>query len=200
MFKHLVVAPVLVVLMVGGASAAQWKIDPAHSSINFTVTHMVISKVSGRFGQFDGDISFDPADLSTGSAVMTIKAASITTDNDRRDEDLRSDNFFDVATYPDITFKSTRIVPGENGKFQIMGDLTVHGVTKPVTFDCDLVGQIKDPFGHNRAGFTATTTINRKDYGISWNKMLDNGGAVVSDNVDINVSLELSEIIPDAQK
>jgi len=196
MLKRILIAPALVLAMTAGALAGQWKIDPAHSSINFTVTHMVISKVSGRFGEFDGDINFDPADLSTGKVRMTIKAASITTDNQRRDDDLRSDHFFNVEKFPEISFTSTKVVPGENGKFTITGDLTMLGVTKPVTFEGELVGTVKDPYGNRRAGFSASTTINRKDFGLNWHKTLDNGGLVVSDDVDINVSLELIEENP----
>ena len=193
MFKRLVPAVALSLVLSAGVSAAEWNIDQAHSSIGFSVTHMVISKVPGHFSKFEGTASFDPANVAGGQVAITIQTASISTDNEKRDDHLRSADFFDAETYPEITFTSTKVIPGDGKKFQIIGDLTIRGVTKPVTFDAELIGTVKDPMGSNRAGFSATTTINRQDFGVNWSRALDSGGLVAGDKVDINVSLELVE-------
>jgi polyisoprenoid-binding protein YceI len=173
--------------------AEQWQIDPVHSSVNFRVTHLVISKVNGKFNDFSGTVNFDGKDVSNGTVEVTVKTASIDTGVDRRDAHLKSADFFDVEKYPEMTFKSKKVVKGEGQKFQLIGDLTIHGVTKEVTFDCEFFGAA-DMMGTQKAGFSATTRINRQDYGVSWSKTLDSGGLVASNDVDITIDVELSKV------
>ncbi len=193
MFKRLALASALVLTIAAWASASEWTVDKAHSSIGFTVSHMVISKVPGKFTDFDGNVTFDPAHPADGSVSFTIQAASISTDNEKRDSHLKSADFFDVEKYPEITFVSTKVEPGNDNHYQITGDLTMRGVTKPVTFDAVLNGVVDDPWGNTKSGFTATTTINRQDFGVNWSKTLDTGGLVAGNDVDITVELELTE-------
>ncbi len=170
--------------------ADTWNIDKAHSEANFRVRHMV-SKVSGRFNDFAGVINADPKNASASTVQFTIKAASIDTGNADRDTDLRSANFFDVEKYPEITFKSAFVkASGKKDIYDVTGDLTMHGVTKRITIPVEFLGSAKDPWGNERAGFTLNTKLNRKDYGISWNKTLDNGGVLLGEDVDININIE----------
>lgn len=170
--------------------ADTWAIDKNHSEANFRVRHMV-SKVSGRFNDFAGMINADTKNATASSVQFTIKAASIDTGNADRDKDLRGPNFFDVEKLPEITFKSTSIKPsGKKDAYDVTGDLTMHGVTKRITMPVEFLGSAKDPWGNERAGFTLSTTLNRKDYGINWNKALDAGGTMLGDDVDVTVSLE----------
>ena len=174
------------------AVAAKWEVDKAHSSVNFKVSHMVISTVNGRFDTFDGTVNFDPEDLAKGSVEMTIDVASISTDNEKRDGHLKSADFFDVEKYPKITFKSKKVILGEGKHFQLVGDLTIKDVTKEVTFDCAFHGAV-DFMGTTKAGFACTTTIDRQDFHVNWSKTLDNGGLVAGDEVEITVDLELNK-------
>ncbi|HPC11657.1 MAG TPA: YceI family protein [candidate division Zixibacteria bacterium] len=195
MLKKAALASSVVLAAGAGVSAAQWEIDRAHSSIGFSVRHMVVSKVPGKFTDFDGNLEMAQAadgklDLASAKVSMTAKAASINTDNDKRDEHLRSADFFDAATYPELTFVSKKVIPGEGDKFKLIGDLTIRGVTKEVTFDGTLNGVVTDFMGNTRAGFSAAATINRQDFGVSWSKLLDNGGLVAGDNVDIIIEIE----------
>src|SRR6266849_7807605 len=170
--------------------ADTYAIDKNHSEANFRVRHLV-SKVSGRFDDFAGTITDDPKKPTASSVEFTIKAASINTGNADRDKDLRSANFFDVEKFPEITFKSSTIVPSKKKDvYEVTGDLTIHGVTKHVTLPVEFNGFGKDPWGGERAGFSLTTTLNRKDYGVNWNKALDNGGVLLGDDVTINVNIE----------
>lgn len=170
--------------------AETFNVDKVHSEAAFQVRHMM-SKVSGKFDDFSGKINADRAKPSASSVEFTIKAASINTGNADRDKDLRSANFFDVEKFPEITFKSSKIVPSKKKDvYEVTGDLTIHGVTKHVTLPVEFNGFGKDPWGGERAGFSLTTTINRKDYGINWNKALDNGGVLLGDEVTININIE----------
>lgn len=180
----------LIALIGGPAAAADWQIDKTHSHVGFTVRHMVVSKVPGEFTDFEGTINFDGTNFDKASVTFTIQAASITTNNEKRDAHLKSDDFFAAEKYPTLTFVSKKVTPGENGHFAVTGDLTMRGVTKEVTFDCEFNGVIQDPYGNTRAGFSAETEINRQDFGVSWSKSMDAGGLVVSDNVDINIEIE----------
>jgi len=193
MLKRLALASALVLTISAWASASEWTVDKAHSSIGFTVSHMVISKVPGKFTDFDGAVTFDPAHPADGSVSFTIQAASISTDNEKRDSHLKSADFFDVEQYPEFTFVSTKVDPGDKNHYQITGDLTMRGVTREVTFDAVLNGVVDDPWGNTKAGFSATTTINRQDFGVNWSKTLDTGGLVAGNDVDITVELELTE-------
>lgn len=184
----------LLALVVASTSlfAADWKIDKAHSSANFSVKHMLVSTVHGNFNEFDGTISLDPKDLSTINANMTMQVASINTDNEKRDGHLKSPDFFDAATHPTITFVSKKSVQTAPGMAKLTGDLTMRGVTKEVTFDVEGFNDELNLGEKYVVGGTATTTVNRQDYGVNWSKTLDNGGAVAGDNVKITVELELN--------
>ena len=173
------------------AQTSIWNIDPAHSSAQFTVRHLGISNVSGAFTKVSGSVTLDDKDITQSQVNATIDAASIDTRQPDRDKDLRSPNFLDVEKYPTLEFKSKRIVKSGD-KLQLVGDLTLHGTTREVTLDVDgPTPELADPWGNLRRGFSATTTINRKDYGVVWNNTLKTGEAVVGDNVKIQLDIEL---------
>jgi polyisoprenoid-binding protein YceI len=172
------------------ASATTWQIDPNHSSAQFAVRHMVVSTVRGTFNKVSGSANYDPAKPAATSLEATIDVASVDTRVDARDRDLRSPNFFDVEKFPTITFKSKRVESAGNGKLKIAGDLTIHGVTKEVTLDVDgPTAPINDGRGQ-RVGASATTKINREDFGLLYNRMVE-AGAVVGDDVTITLDVEL---------
>lgn len=186
----------VVTLLVPSASLAQaevWTIDAGHSAATFQVRHMVVANVKGEFAGPVGNAVFDPKDLSTLQLDATIDARTINTRNGDRDKDLRSDLFFDVAKYPRITFKSRSVVQQGPGKLKVTGDLTMHGVTKAVTLDVEGPTQeIKDIWGSRRIGATATTSVDRRDFGLVYNRMLEGGGAVVGDQISITLDVELT--------
>jgi polyisoprenoid-binding protein YceI len=187
-----VFALLALVAVCGLANAQTWKLDAAHSSITFAVDHMVVSETVGKFGKFDVEVAGTKDDFS--DAVISAKAevASINTDNERRDGHLKSADFFDAEKFPTIEFKNGKLEKISGNKYALKGDLTMHGVTKPVTFDCVYKGNVSmGPM--TKAGFKAQTAVNRKDYGVSWSKSLDNGGAVVADEVRITVNIELNK-------
>jgi polyisoprenoid-binding protein YceI len=190
MMKRLGLALLVALIATSAAFAQNWSIDAAHSQIGFSVKHMVISNVSGKFTDFDGTIVFDGKNLAAGTVDFTVQSKSITTDNERRDTHLRSADFFAVDSFPTLTFKSKKITVEAGNAFKLTGDLTMRGVTKEVTFDCTFNGTV-EAFGGTRAAFSATTTVNRQDFGVSWSKALDNGGLVVSNEVRINIELEV---------
>jgi polyisoprenoid-binding protein YceI len=170
--------------------------DPNHSSVTFTVTHLLISKVSGKFKDFTATAVYDPNDVSKSSLTGTIKTASITTDQETRDNDLKTNpGFFEVEKYPEITFQSTKVYKKAD-EIWIDGNLTIKGTTKPVSFPVTINGPITDQRGTTKLGVEATFAINRQDFGITWNKKLDNGGAVVSDKVQININSEMVKQTP----
>jgi polyisoprenoid-binding protein YceI len=172
------------------AQAATWKIDPNHSSVRFQIRHL-FSKVQGNFTQLSGTIDYDPAAQTASKVETKIVATSINTNQENRDQDLRSPKFFDVATYPDLSFTSTKVDSTADG-LKMSGDLTMHGVTKSVVLDVSVLGVGPHPMikGGQVAGFTAHTKINRQDFGIKWNKTLDNGGTLLGDDVDITLDIE----------
>lgn len=174
------------------AEAEKFDIDPTHSQAGFSVRHF-FSRVPGRFNEMSGTILFDRKNLANSSVDVTIPTASINTENERRDGHLRSPDFFDAASFPTLTFKSTRVIPGKDGKFQIEGNLTMRGVTKKVVLDATSLGSgtvgSADRL-ETRAGWEAVTTVNRKDYGVSWNKTLDQGGTLLGDDVTITLQVE----------
>lgn len=172
------------------AQAAEYKIDPDHSTIAFKVKHLGISSVPGRFTDFTGNISFDPASVKDSKAEAKIQAKSISTDNAKRDAHLRNPDFFDVEKFPELSFKTTGIEVISADSFKAHGDLTLHGVTKPVTLSVQYGGSAKDHRNIERAAFTATTMINRKDFGLAYNKLLETGGLVVGDEVSITLEIE----------
>jgi polyisoprenoid-binding protein YceI len=168
-----------------------WNIDTAHSEVTFSVRHMMVSKVTGSFNVFKGSLEIDENNLAGSWVEAEADASSVDTRDDRRDGHLRSPDFFDAEKYPAIVFKSKKIEKKGGNEYKVLGDLTLHGVTKEVVFDADYAGQVaKDPFGLRRAGLSATTTINRKDFGLGWNQALEAGGVMVGDNVKIEINLE----------
>ncbi|MCM8748517.1 YceI family protein [Thermomicrobiaceae bacterium CFH 74404] len=169
---------------------ARWEIDPVHSEIAFSVRHMMVATVRGRFNQFQGVIEFDPAHPESGRVEVTIDAASIDTRNEQRDNHLRSPDFLNVEQYPTITFVSKRIEPLGDNRFRVVGDLTLRGVTREVALDAEFLGVGKDPWGGERAGFTARTKLNRHDFGASWNVALEAGGFLVGDTLDLTLDIE----------
>ncbi|MBU5612924.1 YceI family protein [Geomonas azotofigens] len=176
------------------ASAATWNIDPDHSSIGFKVRHLMVSNVKGVFGKVSGIVNIDDRDLAKSSVTATIDTTSIDTGVAKRDAHLKSPDFLDVAKYPTMTFVSTRITKGSGGNFKVLGDLTLHGVTKSVVLDVEgLSPEVKDPMGTMRRGAAASATINRKDFGLTWNKMLEAGGVAVGDEVKINIEVEMTK-------
>jgi polyisoprenoid-binding protein YceI len=173
------------------AHADTWQIDPMHTSVEFTVRHMMISNVKGTFEKTSGTVTVEGADPTTAKIDAVIDASSINTRVERRDADLKSPDFLDVAKYPSITFISTKVEAAGEGKWKVTGDLTLHGVTKPVVLDVEGTGApIHDPMGNTRAGASATTKISRKDFGIVYNKTLETGGVMVGDEVSITVDVE----------
>src|SRR5438477_2280149 len=167
-----------------GATTSTWQIDPAHTAAGFSVKHMVIATVRGQFKAVTGTVNWDDQDISKSTVDVTIDANTVDTSEPKRDADLKSPNFFDVANYPTITFKSNQIEKVSAGKLQVTGDLTIHGTTKEVVLDVEGPSQaIKDPWGNTRVALNATTKINRQEYGVKWNQKLDGGGLVVSDDV-----------------
>jgi len=174
------------------AGAATWEIDPAHTSVGFGVRHLMVSTVRGEFTKVSGTAQADDKDYTKAKIEATIDAASINTRVEKRDAHLKSPDFLDVAKYPTITFVSKKIEKAGDGRWKVTGDLTLHGVTRPVTLDVEgPTPPVKDPMtGALRAGAQATARINRKDFGIMWNKNLDGGGVVVGEDVDITIDVE----------
>jgi polyisoprenoid-binding protein YceI len=171
--------------------AAEWEVDPAHSTVGFSIKHL-LSQVRGNFGDFEGKFNFDPKAPAKASGKMTIKAASINTNNAKRDEHLRGPDFFDVEKYPTITFEA-KSAKGSGKSYKVTGDMTMHGVTKPVTFDVDFNGVAKNMQGKNTAGFAARSTIKRQDFGIDWNKPVV-GGMILGSDVKLELDIEAAEV------
>jgi len=188
--KKYVTAVLAIMGSVSQLSAATYTIDPAHSSIGFQIVHLAISKVHGGFDKFSGSIEYIPGKPQLWKAEASIDASSINTNEPTRDKHLRSADFFDVEKFPVLTFKSTKVSGLKGMKGKLHGELTMHGVTKPVVLDVEGSGPIKDPWGNERVAATATVRINRKDFGMVWNKVLDTGGVMIADEVAITLELE----------
>jgi polyisoprenoid-binding protein YceI len=167
-----------------------WNVDPAHSSVEFSVRHLMITTVRGRFTGVKGSVVIDGADPAKSSVEVVIDAATVDTREPQRDTHLRSADFFDVEKFPTLTFRSTGL-EGWGDSFKVRGDLTIHGVTRPVVLDVQSEGQIKDAWGGLRSGFTATTKIKRSEFGLTWNQLLEAGGVTVSDEVKIALDVQL---------
>ena len=165
-------------------------IDPSHSRLGFTVRHLGFSKVRGAFEQFEGEVKLNPEDLSTLEATGVAQSSSITTNDAKRDEHLRSADFFEVEAHPTLTFKSTGVKNVSGNEFTLVGDLTLRGVTRSVEFDGEYLGAGRDPFGNDKVALEARTTITRKDYGLNWNAALETGGVLVSEKVDIELEIQ----------
>jgi polyisoprenoid-binding protein YceI len=181
-------------------AADQWNFDGAHSSIEFTVRHLLVSKVRGRFTKWKGTLRYDEKNPAASTVRVTIDAASVDTHEPQRDAHLRSPDFFDVAKYPELSFESTRIEKKGEGALALTGDLTIHGVTRPLVLEVELGGHVKDPWGNDRVGFSAKASIDRKDFGVSWNQTLDVGGLALSEKVDIAIEVEATRAVEAAAR
>lgn len=182
----------LALALTGTAEAATWSIDASHTRVGFKVRHLMVSWVQGEFGDVTGTVEYDPAAPTKTSATVTVQMNSVDTRDAKRDEHLRSADFFDVATHPTMSFTSKSVKKGSGQALLVTGDLTIRGVTKPVTLTVDGLGQpVTDPWGNQRVGATATATINRQEFGVSWNSTMDAGGVVVGDEVQLVIDVEL---------
>ena len=171
-----------------------WQIDTSHSSVDFSIRHMMISTVRGTFERFSGTVEADEANPTAALVDVQIEVASINTRDEKRDAHLRSPDFFDVDTYPTIRFKSKRVERTNDDTGKLIGDLTIKDVTREVVLDVEYAGQSRSPWGTTSAGFSATTKINRKDWGLNWNVALETGGVLVADEVKIHIEVELVKI------
>jgi polyisoprenoid-binding protein YceI len=169
---------------------AAWALDPVHSTAEFAVKHMVVSTAKGRFSKFDATVTFDEAHPERSSVEARIDASSVDTRDERRDAHLRSADFFDVEKFPALTFRSTEVTDVTPAGAKLHGLLSIHGVEKPVVFDLVVHGEGTDPWGNRRSGVTATTRINRKEFGLNWNQALETGGVLVGDDVEIILEIE----------
>ncbi len=167
-----------------------WNYDLSHSSVNFMVRHLMVSKVHGAFTRWEGALSFDEQNPAASKASVTIHTASVDTKEEKRDAHLRSADFFEVEKFPTMTFASTGVKKVDGNTFTLAGDLTLHGVTKPVELLVEFLGRAKDPWGGERAGFSAKTSLNRKDFGLGWNVALEAGGVLVGEKVEISIEAE----------
>ncbi len=170
-----------------------WNLDKAHSSVTFSIDHMVVSEVEGKFKEFSADIKADKVDFSDVKGTFTVALKSVDTDNDKRDEHLRNADFFDVEKYPNLTFVIKKFTKVNGKQYKVTGDLTLHGVTKTVTLDAKFGGTIKDPYGLTRSGFTVSGEINRYDFGLKYNAALEAGGLTIGKKVSIKVNMELTK-------
>ena len=167
-----------------------WTIDTVHSGINFSIRHMVVSKVRGRFAKFGGSLAIDDGDLTRSTIEATIDTGSIDTGTPQRDTHLRSPDFFDVERFPEIKFRSARIEKVADDRFRVTGPLTIRDVTREVSLDVEYGGRAKDPWGNDRIGFVAKATFDRKDFGLGWNQVLEAGGVLVGDRVEIDLEVQ----------
>lgn len=181
------IAEATVATPAGGRTA--WKLDPAHSTVEFAVKHMMISTVKGRISDVDATIYTDEKNPRNSSVEATLRAASIDTRTDQRDQHLRSADFLNVEKYPEISFKSTRI-QGDKERFQVTGDLTIRDVTKEITLDVEFQGRNRDPWGGERVGFSATGKIDRRDFGLTYNQALETGGVLVGNELKLSIEIE----------
>ena len=170
-------------------SSATWTIDTSHSTVHFVARHMVIAKVRGGFKAFSGAVELDEADMTKSTVSVSIDAASIDTAEEKRDAHLKSADFFDVEKFPTLSFKSKSITKSGDG-YKVAGELTMHGVTKDVVLDANFEGKGKDPWGGERVAFAAKTSVNREDFGLKWNQVLEAGGLLVSNKIEIELEVE----------
>jgi len=174
-----------------------WNIDNAHSTVEFSVRHMMISTVRGRFERFTGSVDFNESDPSASSVDVKIEATSINTNEPQRDNHLRSADFFEAEKYPFLSFKSQKVEKLDDSTGRIFGDLTIRGITRPVVLETEYNGQAKSPWGKTSAGFSASTKINRKDWNLVWNQALETGGVLVGDEIKIRIELEIVKTVPE---
>ncbi len=181
---------VSILIISSSAFAANYKIDRDHSTVGFKIGHLGISSVSGKFVEFDGEFTYDPEKVDQSKAQASIGVKSIDTRQTKRDDHLRSPDFFDVVKFPEMKFTSTKITDATREGFKLHGDITIRGVTKPIVLDVTSHGTVKDPWGNDRAGFSAVAKLSRKDFGLTWNKVLEAGGLVVGEEVSIEIEIE----------
>ena len=184
--------------MTNTAELPNWGIDLVHSSVGFMVRHLVVSKVRGKFTRWSGTIRMDEHDLARTEVYVAIETASVDTGVEQRDNHLRSPDFFEVEKYPTMAFKSTRVEKAPDGTLRLHGNLTLHGVTKPVVLDVEFAGSQKDPWGGTRAGFSARTSLDRREFGLTYNQLLETGGVVVGEKVDVDIEIEAVKQVPAA--
>jgi len=189
MLKKLTLLAMALLIVAPAAFAASYQIDPAHTQIHFTVPHLVVFKVRGNFNDFVGTVEADAASNTLSGATATIQVASIDTRNQKRDDHLRSADFFEAAKYPEMTFVSKKVT-GSGNNITVTGDLTIKGITKEVVLQGGFLGATTDPWGNQRAGFEATGKVNRREFGLLWNKALETGGMVVGDEIEIGLEVE----------
>lgn len=197
--KHLIKSIILclTLLLPTLALATTWNIDPDHSNVGFKVKHLMVSNVKGDFEKYSGVVELNDKDITKSKVNVTIDTSSINTNVQKRDEHLRSGDFFDVAKYPNMTFVSKKVVKAGNGALKVTGNLTIHGITKEVVLNVEPIsGESKDPWGNIRRGTSASTKINRKDFGLVWNKALETGGVVVGDEITISLEIEMIKAQP----
>lgn len=182
------------------AQATTWKIDPSHTTVEFVAKHMMITNVRGKFPEVEGTIVYNEQDITKSSVEATIQVATVTTGSEARDNHLRSGDFFLIEEYPTITFKSTRIEPKSEDEYNVTGDLTIRGVTKEVTLNTTFEGRNVSPWGAQAIGFAATTTINRKDFGVNWNVAMETGGVLVGDKIKLDLNIEAIQNVEQVKK
>ena len=170
---------------------AAWQIDPAHTEVEFSVRHLMISNVKGRFGNVTGSVDFDPENPGAFALDVSIPVATIDTRLEQRDAHLRSADFFDAEHYPAMTFRGRSVIGDASGDFKLAGDLTIRGVTRPITLDVTTEGHGNDPWGNERVGYSAAGKLDRKDFGLTWNQLLETGGVAVGDTVKIAINVEV---------
>lgn len=185
-------------LLAGSAQAAEWTIDQAHTNVGFKVRHLMVTNVQGAFNKVEGKLAIDEKDITKSTLNVTVDLASVNTANQKRDDHLRSGDFFDVEKYPTMTFVSKKVKKAGKGQLKVTGDLTLHGVTKEVTLDVEGPSdEVKGPWGSWHTGFSATGKINRTDFGLTWNKALESGGVVVGEEVFITIDAEFVRPVED---
>lgn len=185
-------ATVFAIALPALAAASTWNIDPDHSNVGFKIKHLMVSNVKGNFNKYTGTVDLNEKDITKSKVDVSIETASVNTNVQKRDDDLKSSNFFDVTKYPAMTFVSKKVTKAGKDKLKVTGDLTLHGVTKEVVLSVEgPTKESKDPWGNIRRGASATTTINRKDFGLNWNKTLETGGVLVGDEVNILLEIEM---------
>jgi polyisoprenoid-binding protein YceI len=191
--KKLLLAAAITFIGTGLFAQTKWSTDNSHSNVKFSVSHLVISEMEGSFKKFNGTIAAPNADFTDAAVDFSVDINSIDTDNEMRDKHLKGDDFFNAEQFPSMTFKSTSFKKVSGNKYKLTGNLTIRNVTKPVTFDVTYGGSVKDPWGNTKAGFKASTTIDRFDYNLKWNSVTEAGGAVVGKDVTIDLKLEFAQ-------
>jgi polyisoprenoid-binding protein YceI len=191
--KKILSFAVVALLSTSAFAQSKWSVDPVHSNVRFTVPHLVISEVEGSFKKFNGSFTASKADFTDAAINFTIDVNSIDTDNEARDKHLKADDFFNAEQFPTASFKSTSFKKVSGNKYKLAGNLTIRNVTKPITFDVVYGGTAKDGYGNTKAGFKATTVINRFDYGLKWNALTEAGGATVGQDITLDLKLQFAQ-------